>query len=103
MGVCSRSTCPGSRRAYPGVLAENPSEYRSGITGEQEEEPQNKANAGDATVLSVVRGGRKAGSFAERQQMAEGAPLIRNPFVLRLVAKGDQATQTGQQVEHGYQ
>lgn len=74
MRVCSRSKCQGSRRIHPGLLAETSSEYRSGITGEQEEEPQNKANAGDATVASNIRGGRWPGSFADRQQLTEGRP-----------------------------
>ncbi len=43
-------------------------------------EPQNKAHAGDAAVVSIVRGGRRVGSFAESQQLAEGAPLMRMPF-----------------------
>ncbi len=34
----------------------------------------------DATAVSIVRSGRKVGSFAERQQLAEGAPLMRKPF-----------------------
>ena len=34
----------------------------------------------DATAVSIVRGGREAGNFAERQQLAEGAPLMRKPF-----------------------
>lgn len=45
------------------------------------EEPANKAHAGDATAVSIFPCGRKVGSFAERQQLAEGAPLMRMPFV----------------------
>ena len=34
----------------------------------------------DATAVSVVRSGRRVDSFAERQQLVEGAPLMRNPL-----------------------
>lgn len=40
----------------------------------------NKANSGDANAVSNVRGGRKVGSFAEHQEVAGWAPLIREPF-----------------------
>lgn len=33
----------------------------------------------DATAVSIVRDRRKVGNFAERQQLAEGAPLMRMP------------------------
>ncbi len=48
--------------------------------GAQGEEPQNKAHAGDATGVSIVLGGGRFGSFAERQQLVEGAPLMRMPL-----------------------
>ena len=44
---------------------------------------QNKAHAGDATGVSIVRSGRRSGSFGERQQLAEGAPLMRMPLAAR--------------------
>ncbi len=72
-----RSFRPGLRCAYPGLLDENFIYIKVEDTGEQEGEPQNKAHAKDATALSRARGGRKADSFAERQQPAEGAPLMR--------------------------
>jgi len=31
----------------------------------------------DAAAVSVVRSGRKVDSFADRQQLAQGAPLMR--------------------------
>ncbi len=34
----------------------------------------------DATAVSIVRGRCEVGSFVNRQQLAEGAPLIRMPF-----------------------
>jgi hypothetical protein len=34
----------------------------------------------DAAAVSIVRGGRSVSSFAERQQLAEGAPVSGMPF-----------------------
>ena len=34
----------------------------------------------DAAAVSIVRGERRVGSFAKRQQLAEGAPLMRKPL-----------------------
>lgn len=34
----------------------------------------------DATAVSIVSDVRRFGSFAERQQLVEGAPLMRMPF-----------------------
>ena len=34
----------------------------------------------DAIGVSIVRSGRKTGSFAECQQLIEGAPLMRMPL-----------------------
>ena len=39
----------------------------------------------DATAVSIVCGGHRVGSFVEHQQLAEGAPLMRMPLVLRRV------------------
>ena len=47
---------------------------------EQERRAAEQAHSRDATVVSVVRSGRKVSSFAECQQLAEGAPLMRMPF-----------------------
>jgi len=44
------------------------------------EEPQNKAAARDATIVSIVRSGRTFCNFAGRQQLAQGAPVSRMPF-----------------------
>ena len=48
--------------------------------GRPGEEAQNKAHSGDATAVSIIRDGRRLGGFAERQQLAEGAPLMRMPL-----------------------
>ena len=42
-----------------------------------------KAHSRNATAVSIVRGGRRAGTFAECQQLAEGAPLLRKPLSTR--------------------
>jgi hypothetical protein len=42
--------------------------------------PQNKAAARDAIGVSTVRGGRRFGAFAGRQQLAERAPVSSMPF-----------------------
>lgn len=57
-----------------------PLQEERGRRRRHEEEPQNKAHSRDATAVSIVRGGRRVGSFAESQQLAEGAPLMRMPL-----------------------
>jgi hypothetical protein len=49
-------------------------------TGGQDEEPQNKAAARDATAVSIVRDGRRFCNSAGRQQLAEWAPVSRMPI-----------------------
>lgn len=42
--------------------------------------PHIKTHAGDAAEVSIGRGDRTVGSFADRQQLAERAPLMRVPI-----------------------
>ncbi len=48
--------------------------HRSEIAGKQEEEPQNKPNAGDANVVSTVRGSWRDGDFDSLKRRLRGAP-----------------------------
>ncbi len=49
-------------------------------TENSEKRPHIKAAAGDANVVSTVRGGSRFCNFDGRQQLAEGAPLSRMPL-----------------------
>ncbi len=42
----------------------------------------------DAAGVPIARGGRRVGTFAERQQLAEGAPLMRKPLRSRRSGSG---------------
>ncbi len=48
--------------------------------GDTEKRRRTKRMQRDATAVSVVRDGRRVGSFGGRQQLVEGAPLMRMPF-----------------------
>jgi hypothetical protein len=54
--------------------------HRRWVPSTQNEERRTKRMQRDAIDVSIVRGGRKAASFAESQQLASRAPLMRMPF-----------------------
>ncbi len=73
----------------PGFLEIGGHDFRSpkGSRGETEDQIENsekrphiKAASRDASVVSIVRGGRMFCNFAGRQQLVEGAPVSRMPF-----------------------
>lgn len=49
------------------------------------EGPHIKANSGDTTALSTVRGACTVGSFVGRQQLIEGAPVSHMPICGRKI------------------
>ncbi len=79
-GGCRSKTCHerASEKRLSRLRKRNihPSGYSLEITGEQEEEPQNKAHAEGRHSRIWFAG------FAECQQLAEGAPLMRMPFAV---------------------
>ncbi len=76
MGFCVES----HRSLLSGRVSGYPLAYRVGKPGWKGPPISIQAHSRDATAVSIVCGGRRFGSFAERQQPAEGAPLMRMPF-----------------------
>jgi hypothetical protein len=58
----------------PGLLGEIYARYRSEFTEHKTKSRRTKRMQRDAAAVSIVRGWRRVGSFAERQQLAEERP-----------------------------
>ena len=67
------ATHPGLRFAYPGLLDETPSGYRSDITGGQGEEPQTHRIQRDVNAVSTVSAAGTGIAFDEQVEVFEGA------------------------------
>ena len=60
----------------------------------------NKRMQRDATAVSIVRSGRRVSSFAECQQLAGGAPLMRMPLGGRRPKNDKEKMKTGSNNDH---